>query len=60
VERGDIVGIDLVEVSPPYDPSGITGFLAAQILLNLLGYIFEERHQRKTMGRTLAVAREGG
>ena len=59
VKRGDIVGIDLVEVSPPYDPSGVTGFLAAQILLNFLGYIFEERHQGKTMARTLAVAREG-
>jgi agmatinase len=41
--RGDVVGIDLVEVAPAYDPSGITGFLAAQVLLNLLGYIFEAR-----------------
>ncbi len=42
-QRGDIVGIDLVEVAPAYDPSGITGFLAAQVLLNFLGYIFEAR-----------------
>lgn len=42
-KRGDIVGIDLVEVAPAYDPSGITGFLAAQVLLNLLGYVFAER-----------------
>ena len=46
VKQGEVVGIDLVEVAPAYDPSGITGFLAAQVLLNLLGYIFEERHAR--------------
>ena len=41
--RGQVVGVDLVEVAPAYDPSGITGFLAAQVLLNFLGYIFAER-----------------
>ena len=35
-----IVGIDLVEVAPDYDSSGSTQILAAQILLNLLGFIF--------------------
>jgi agmatinase len=43
VKRGQVVGIDLVEVAPAYDPSGITGFLAAQVLLNFIGYIFEAR-----------------
>ncbi|EFL89152.1 agmatinase [Ahrensia sp. R2A130] len=38
-----IVGIDLVEVAPDYDPSGSTPILAAQVLLNLLGFIFHER-----------------
>jgi agmatinase len=38
-----VVGVDLVEVAPAYDPSGITGFLAAQVLLNFIGYIFEAR-----------------
>lgn len=28
----DVVGMDLVEVSPPYDPAGITAALAAKIL----------------------------
>lgn len=37
----DVVGIDLVEVAPDYDPSGITAILAAQLLLNTLGFIFE-------------------
>ncbi|MBT9289759.1 agmatinase [Prosthecodimorpha staleyi] len=40
-----VVGIDLVEVAPAYDPSGITGFLAAQVLLNFLGYIFEAKRK---------------
>ena len=42
-KRHDIVGIDLVEVAPAYDPAGVTGFLAAQVLLNFLGYIFHAR-----------------
>ena len=44
--RGEVVGIDLVEVAPPYDPAGITSILAAQVLLNFLGYIFHERVRR--------------
>ena len=32
----DLVGIDLVEVSPPYDPAGITSILAANIIFELL------------------------
>jgi agmatinase len=43
---GEIVGIDLVEVAPAYDPSAITAFLAAQVLLNFLGYIFDARRLR--------------
>lgn len=38
--RHRVVGIDLVEVAPDYDPSGSTQTLAAQILLNFLGFIF--------------------
>jgi agmatinase len=35
-----IVGIDLVEVAPDYDPTGSTSILAAQVLMNLLGFVF--------------------
>ena len=42
-KRHEIVGIDLVEVAPDYDPSGSTAILAAQVLLNLLGFIFHAR-----------------
>ena len=38
-----IIGIDLVEVAPDYDPSESTSILAAQLLLNLLGFIFDAR-----------------
>ena len=41
--KHDIVGIDLVEVAPDYDPSGSTQILAAQVLLNFLGFIFAEK-----------------
>ncbi|WP_372614155.1 agmatinase [Aquicoccus sp.] len=41
--RHEIVGIDLVEVSPDHDPSGSTAILAAQVLLNFLGFIFHAR-----------------
>jgi len=42
----DIVGIDLVEVAPDYDPTGSTSVLAAQLLMNFLGFIFHERARR--------------
>lgn len=35
--RGDIIGLDLVEVAPDYDPTGSTSTLAAQLLLNIIG-----------------------
>ena len=41
--RHKIVGIDLVEVAPDYDPTGSTSVLAAQVLMNLLGFIFDAR-----------------
>ncbi|MBZ8119487.1 agmatinase [Roseovarius sp. LXJ103] len=39
----EIVGIDLVEVAPAYDTTDSTSILAAQLLLNLLGFIFHAR-----------------
>ena len=38
-EKGEIVGIDLVEVAPDYDHTGMTGILSAQLLMNMLGRI---------------------
>ena len=39
-KQHEIIGLDLVEVAPDYDQSGSTSILAAQIILNLLGFIF--------------------
>jgi len=41
--RHEVAGLDLVEVAPPYDPADVTSILAAQLLLNLLGFIFHAR-----------------
>jgi len=39
--HGEVVGIDLVEVAPTYDVSGITSMMASHLLLRFLGYIFK-------------------
>ena len=39
----EVVGKDLVEVAPDYDPTQSTSILSAQILLNFLGFIFHAR-----------------
>jgi agmatinase len=41
--RGEIAGVDLVEVAPDYDRTGTTAILAAQLLLNLIGRILHHR-----------------
>jgi agmatinase len=41
--RCEIVGIDLVEVSPDHDPADVTQILAAQLLLNLIGRMLHHR-----------------
>ncbi|TNF18370.1 MAG: agmatinase [Rhodobacteraceae bacterium] len=45
-QRHEVAGIDLVEVAPDYDPTGGTAILAAQVLLNFLGFVFEARRTR--------------
>ena len=42
----EVVGIDLVEVAPDYDPTQSTAILAAQVLQNFLGFIFHARSTR--------------
>ena len=46
-KRFEVVGADFVEVSPPYDPSGITALLAARTSLDFIGSIFHERAKRR-------------
>ena len=42
-KRGEVIGVDLVEVAPDYDQSGSTTTLAAQVLLNFIGRIHHNR-----------------
>jgi agmatinase len=46
---GNIIGMDLVEVAPAYDLSGVTSILAAQLLLNSIGFIFDARQEKKSL-----------
>lgn len=41
----DIVGMDLVEVSPPYDPSGVTSLAGATLALEMLHVWAEEKRR---------------
>ena len=45
IQRGDVIGMDLVEVAPDYDLTFSTSTLAAQLLMNAIGRIL---HYRKT------------
>lgn len=42
-KHGEVIGFDLVEVAPQYDPTGMTGQTAARIMLDLLSYVLKER-----------------
>ena len=42
--RVKVIGVDLVEVAPDYDQSGSTTTLAAQVLLNFIGRIHQNRN----------------
>ena len=42
--KGSIVGMDFVEVAPAYDHTDSTAILAAQVLMNSIGFIFHARN----------------
>ena len=42
-KQGNIVGLDLVEVAPDYDATNSTSTLAAQLLMNTIGRILNNR-----------------
>lgn len=44
--HADIVGFDLVEVSPQYDHAELTSNLAARLLLDLMGAAWDNRRER--------------
>lgn len=43
--RGRIVGIDLVEVAPRLDPTGVTAKIGAQLLIDLLSAVFDNKEK---------------
>ncbi|PCI27296.1 MAG: agmatinase, partial [SAR324 cluster bacterium] len=43
----NLIGGDVVEVSPPFDPSGGTALLAATMMYEMLCIIAEAKHTRK-------------
>lgn len=47
-KMGTIVGMDVVELAPNYDPTGVSGIQIAQTILELLGYILHEKKKRQT------------
>lgn len=56
--KGEVVGFDFVEVAPMYDPTGLTGQVAARIILDFLGFIFKER-ERSLKGPGAIRSRRG-
>jgi len=44
-EKGNIVGFDLVEVNPLYDPAGVTAQVAARLIIDFLAAIREAKKQ---------------
>lgn len=43
VKKGNIIGFDMVEVAPQYDPTGYTEQFAARIMCEFIGLILKER-----------------
>ena len=44
----DFVGADLVEVSPPFDPSGNTALVGANLMFELLCVVAQATEKRKS------------
>jgi len=45
-KRGNVIAFDLVEVAPPYDPTGITGQTGARVALDLLSFVLKEKEDK--------------
>lgn len=44
-----LVGLDLVEVSPSYDPAGVTTTLAARLVLDAMGFAMAKRKEKSEL-----------
>ncbi len=45
--KGEIIGMDMVEVSPPCDIQNMTSMYAAQLMLDAMSFLTKEREKRK-------------
>lgn len=45
-KKGDVVGMDMVEVSPPNDNNGITCMYAAQLMLDAMSFITKAKENK--------------
>ncbi len=45
-KKGEVIGFDLVEVNPLYDPSGVTSQIAARLILDFINYIVYEQKNK--------------
>ncbi len=60
VNRGRVVGLDLVEVSPPYDWAEVTARSAARVILDALEAVFADGSRRTTAVGTTKLDSKGG
>jgi len=44
-ERANVIGMDLVEVSPHYDPGELAAIHGVRLILDTVGTVFEKRKQ---------------
>ena len=45
-KHSQVIGMDMVEVAPPYDDAGdTTAYLAARLVSDLLGFVTKERER---------------
>ncbi|RST58196.1 agmatinase [Siminovitchia terrae] len=42
-KKGEVIGFDLVEVNPLYDPSGVTSQIAARLIIDFINFIIREK-----------------
>lgn len=46
VQKGEVVGFDLAEVSPPYDLNGQTSLYGAQLILDFICYAMKKKSEK--------------
>ena len=45
-KQGEVIAFDLVEVSPPYDPTEVTSLTAARLIMDFMGFILKEKEKK--------------